>query len=128
MMERFTDGAKRKPPLYGPILPVLTYESLEGAIANLQAMPHPLAFYVFSADRKLTERIMDRLGFGGGCINDTVMHLATSEMGFGGFGASGMGSYHGLDGFRTFSHYKSIVDKKLWLDLPMRYQPYKFLN
>ena len=63
-------------------------------------------------------------GFGGGCINDTVIHLATSEMGFGGFGESGMGSYHGKTGFDTFSHYKSIVDKKTWLDLPMRYQPY----
>ena len=59
------------------------------------------------------------------CINDTIIHLATSEMGFGGFGESGMGSYHGKDGFHTFSHYKSIVDKKTWLDLPMRYQPYR---
>lgn len=69
-----------------------------------------------------------KCGFGGGCINDTIIHLATSEMGFGGFGESGMGSYHGKDGFHTFSHYKSIVDKKTWLDLPMRYQPYKTIN
>ena len=114
--------------IFGPILPVLTYESLEGAIANLQAMPHPLAFYVFSADRKLAERIMDRLGFGGGCINDTVMHLATSEMGFGGFGESGMGSYHGKAGFDAFTHYKSILDRKPWPDVPLRYQPYGRFN
>ena len=114
--------------IFGPILPVLTYESLEGAIANLRAMPHPLAFYVFSADRKLADRIMDRLGFGGGCINDTVMHLATSEMGFGGFGESGMGSYHGKAGFDAFTHYKSILDRKPWPDVPLRYQPYGRFN
>ena len=71
---------------------------------------------------------MDHCGFGGGCINDTIIHLATSELGFGGFGESGMGSYHGKSGFDTFSHYKSIVDKKTWLDLPMRYQPYRKIN
>ena len=64
------------------------------------------------------------VSFGGGCVNDVIIHLATSEMGFGGVGESGMGSYHGLVGFNTFSHLKSIVDKKTWLDLPMRYQPY----
>ena len=63
--------------------------------------------------------------YGGGCINDVVIHLATSAMGFGGVGESGMGAYHGKDGFDAFSHHKSIVDKKTWLDLPMRYQPYK---
>ena len=68
---------------------------------------------------------MARIGFGGGCINDTIIHLATSEMGFGGFGESGMGSYHGKRGFLCFSHEASIVDKKTWLDLPMRYQKYK---
>ena len=65
------------------------------------------------------------LSYGGGCINDVIIHLATNAMGFGGVGESGMGSYHGKDGFDAFSHYKSIVDKKTWLDLPMRYQPYK---
>ena len=74
------------------------------------------------------ENVIARIGFGGGCINDTLIHLATSEMPFGGFGESGMGSYHGKTGFDTFTHYKSIVDKKTWLDLPMRYQPYKKIN
>ena len=72
--------------------------------------------------------MLSRCGFGGGCINDTIIHLATSEMGFGGFGESGMGAYHGKEGFDTFSHHKSIVDKKTWLDLPMRYQPYNFIH
>ena len=72
--------------------------------------------------------VTERCGFGGGCVNDVVIHLATSEMGFGGFGESGMGAYHGRAGFETFSHRKSIVDKKVWLDLPMRYQPYRRRN
>ena len=70
-------------------------------------------------------RVTKELSYGGGCINDVVVHLATSEMGFGGVGESGMGSYHGKDGFDAFSHYKSVMDKKTWLDLPMRYSPYK---
>ena len=68
--------------------------------------------------------VTEGLPYGGGCINDTVIHLATSKMGFGGVGESGMGSYHGKEGFDAFSHSKSIVDKKTWMDLPMRYQPY----
>ena len=114
--------------IFGPIMPILTYDSLDEAIRNINAMPHPLALYIFTNNSYVAKKITSRCGFGGGCINDTIIHLATSEMGFGGFGESGMGSYHGKDGFDTFSHYKSIVDKKTWLDLPMRYQPYKKLN
>ena len=76
-------------------------------------------------DKAICEKVTSECGFGGGCINDVIIHLATSEMPFGGFGESGMGSYHGQKGFETFSHYKSIVDKKTWIDLPMRYQPYR---
>lgn len=111
--------------IFGPILPVLTYDSLEDAIQTVNSKAHPLALYLFTSDKSAARKITSRCGFGGGCINDTVIHLATSHMGFGGFGESGMGTYHGKDGFDTFSHYKSIVDKKLWLDLPMRYQPYR---
>ena len=94
-------------------------------VEDLRARPHPLALYLFTRDRGEAKRVFDTLQFGGGCINDTVIHLATSQMGFGGVGASGMGAYHGKAGFDTFSHHKSIVDKKTWLDLPMRYQPYQ---
>jgi len=111
--------------IFGPVLPILTYESLDQAVAKINQMEHPLALYLFTRSKGAARMVMSRCGFGGGCINDTVIHLATSEMGFGGFGESGMGSYHGKKGFDTFSHSKSIVDKKLWLDLPMRYQPYK---
>lgn len=114
--------------IFGPVMPILTFDSLDEAIQNINSMPHPLALYIFTGDRPAAGKVMSRCGFGGGCINDTIIHLATSEMGFGGFGQSGMGSYHGKDGFDTFTHHKSIVDKKTWLDLTMRYQPYKKLN
>ena len=110
--------------IFGPILPILTYSSLDQAVSKLQALPHPLALYIFSSDRKNIETLKARLSFGGGCVNDTLIHLATSAMGFGGVGQSGMGSYHGKRGFETFSHNKSMVDKKTFLDLPMRYRPY----
>lgn len=110
--------------IFGPVLPVLTFEALDQAISHIQSLPHPLALYFFTSDKKDADKVMSCIGFGGGCINDVVIHLATSEMGFGGFGESGMGSYHGKTGFDTFSHTKSIVDKKTWLDLPVRYQPY----
>jgi aldehyde dehydrogenase (NAD+) len=111
--------------IFGPVMPVLTFDTVDEAIEKINELPHPLALYIFTSDRKIARRFTSSCGFGGGCINDTIIHLATSEMGFGGFGESGMGAYHGKDGFATFSHSKSIVDKKTWIDLPMRYQPYK---
>lgn len=119
------DDAVMQEEIFGPLLPILTYDSLDHAIEKINAMPHPLALYLFTRDRTAAKKTLARCGFGGGCVNDTIIHLATSEMGFGGFGESGMGAYHGKAGFETFSHYKSIVDKKLWIDLPMRYQPYR---
>ena len=119
----FSDAVMQE-EIFGPILPVLTYSSLDYAIEKINSMPHPLAFYLFTSERKIAKKVTTCCEFGGGCINDTIIHLATSEMGFGGFGESGMGSYHGKEGFQTFTHYKSIVNKKTWLDLPMRYQPY----
>ncbi len=111
--------------IFGPIMPVLTFDSISDVFSNISNAPTPLALYLFSANKENIERITKGVSFGGGCINDTIIHLATSNMGFGGVGTSGMGSYHGKDGFEVFSHRKSIVDKKTWLDLPMRYQPYK---
>ncbi len=111
--------------IFGPILPVLTYRDLEEAVSQIHARPHPLALYYFTEDAAQAREVMARCGFGGGCINDVVIHLATTQMPFGGFGESGMGCYHGKAGFEAFTHFKSIVDKKTWLDLPMRYRPYK---
>ncbi len=110
--------------IFGPILPVLTFESFEEVVDDLKNRAKPLALYLFSRDKAHIRRVTTELSYGGGCINDVVIHLATSEMAFGGVGESGMGGYHGKAGFEAFSHYKSIVDKKTWMDLPMRYQPY----
>ena len=118
------DDAVMQEEIFGPILPILTYESLEEVIQLLTDKQKPLALYFFSEDKAHIREITRRCSFGGGCINDCIIHLATSEMGFGGVGESGMGSYHGKVGFDAFSHLKSIVDKKTWMDLPMRYQPY----
>ncbi|MBQ8431273.1 MAG: aldehyde dehydrogenase [Clostridia bacterium] len=111
--------------IFGPILPILTFESFDGVVDGLKTQEKPLALYLFTSNPKHIKRVTTELSYGGGCINDVVIHLATSAMGFGGVGESGMGSYHGKDGFDAFSHFKSIVDKKTWLDLPMRYQPYR---
>ena len=111
--------------IFGPIMPILTFEDFDTVVEELKAKDKPLALYLFSGNRKHVKRVTTELSYGGGCINDVVIHLATSEMGFGGVGESGMGAYHGKAGFEAFSHTKSIVDKKTWLDLPMRYQPFK---
>lgn len=111
--------------IFGPIMPIITFDDFDKLIDELKSKDKPLALYLFSTDKKHIKRVTTELSYGGGCINDVVIHLATSEMGFGGVGESGMGSYHGKDGFDAFSHYKSIVNKKNWIDLPMRYQPYK---
>lgn len=110
--------------IFGPILPILTYKTLDEAVLVIESHPHPLALYCFTEDKGVKERILKKCRFGGGCINDVVIHLATSEMPFGGVGESGMGSYHGRAGFEEFSHTRSIVDKKTWMDMPVRYQPY----
>ena len=123
----FSDAVMQE-EIFGPVMPILVFDSLDEVIRNVNAMPHPLALYLFTSDNAAATKVTSRCGFGGGCINDTIIHLATTEMGFGGFGESGMGAYHGKIGFDTFSHYKSIVDKKTWIDLPMRYQPYRKMH
>ncbi len=110
--------------IFGPVMPIMTFENREEIYPMLKDLPKPLAFYVFTEDKKFAKEITEKLPFGGGCINDVIIHLATSEMGFGGVGESGMGSYHGEAGFNAFSHTKSIVDRKTWMDVPVRYQPY----
>ena len=121
------DDAVMGQEIFGPVLPVLDCPDTDAAIAFVNARPHPLALYIFSSDRAAIRRVTEQCNFGGGCVNDTIVHLATSTMGFGGTGESGMGAYHGKAGFDAFSTHKSILEKKNWLDLPMRYQPYKGL-
>ena len=121
------DDAVMQEEIFGPIMPVLTYDSIDQVIELVNGRDRPLALYIFAKDKKVIRKVTGRCAYGGGCVNDVVIHLATSSMGFGGVGESGMGSYHGKVGFDSFTHYKSIVDKKTWLDLPMRYQPYSKL-
>ncbi|MFT3985208.1 MAG: aldehyde dehydrogenase [Lachnospiraceae bacterium] len=129
VMTRVTwEDAVMQEEIFGPVLPILGFQNIDEVITAVNAHAHPLALYLFTENKKIVKKVFDSCGFGGGCVNDTVIHLATSQMGFGGFGESGMGSYHGQAGFRTFSHYRSIVDKKTWMDLPMRYQPYTKVN
>ena len=118
------DDAVMQEEIFGPIMPILTFDNFDEVYALLADKPKPLALYLFSEDKQRIREVTERCSYGGGCINDTIIHLATSEMSFGGVGESGMGGYHGKDGFDAFSHTKSIVDKKTWMDLPMRYQPY----
>ena len=110
--------------IFGPVLPVIPVKDIEESIRFVQKRPKPLALYVFTEDKRTEQRVLTETSYGGGCINDTIIHLATSEMGFGGVGNSGMGSYHGKKSFDLFSHEKSIVKKSTWMDLPMRYLPY----
>lgn len=109
--------------IFGPVLPVVTFDNLDEAIEKVNSGSKPLALYFFSSSKQNQHNVMSNCYFGGGCINDTIMHIANSNFGFGGVGQSGMGAYHGKAGFDTFTHYKSIIDKKTWLDMPMRYQP-----
>ena len=110
--------------IFGPLLPVLTFRELSEVITFVTRREKPLALYLFTGKNSVQRQVLKSCSFGGGCINDTIIHLATSRMGFGGVGASGMGSYHGRDSFELFSHRRSIVKKYTWIDLPIRYQRY----
>lgn len=118
------DDAVMGQEIFGPVLPVIAIDDAAEAIDIVNRGSRPLALYAFTSDKAMARRLTTEIAFGGGCINDTIMHLATSAMGFGGMGESGMGAYHGKTGFDTFSHQKSLVDKKTWIDPAMRYRPY----
>ena len=111
--------------IFGPLLPVLTFYDIEEAIQMVNARPRPLALYYFMKDKQREAMMLIQVSYGGGCINDTIVHLATSHMPFGGVGNSGMGGYHGKDSFDTFTHKKSIMKKSVLLDIPIRYAPFK---
>ncbi len=129
VMDRVTrDDAVMKEEIFGPVLPFMTYTDLDEVIKEINAHDKPLALYIFSENKKNIEKIHASCSFGGGCVNETDIHVITTAMGFGGVGESGMGQYHGKDGFDTFTHYTSIVDKATWIDLGQRYQPYNKAN
>lgn len=111
--------------IFGPILPIMTYTNLDEAISQIKARSKPLALYLFTASKEVEQKVLKEISFGGGAINDTVTHLATPYMGFGGVGESGMGRYQGIESINTFSHSKSILKKSTLIDLPFRYPPYE---
>lgn len=111
--------------IFGPILPIIEYESLDEAIAYIKQFEKPLALYVYSNRSSVQNKIMDEVPFGGGCINESIMHVGQSQLPFGGVGESGIGSYHGKTSFEAFSHYKSVLKKSTLTDLPIKYPPYK---
>ncbi len=110
--------------IFGPVLPVITWTSLDEVLAMEKAQPHPLACYVFAEDREVPRRIIRELPYGGGCVNDCVTHIANNALGFGGLGNSGLGEYHGKHGFDTFTHYKSVLTKGTWCEIPIRNPPF----
>ncbi|MCF6182218.1 aldehyde dehydrogenase [Lutibacter sp.] len=114
--------------IFGPILPVIPFSELDTAITMVKGKPKPLSCYIYSKNRKKIKKILNEISFGGGAINDSVMHLTNSNLPFGGVGLSGVGNYHGKDGFSTFSHYKSILDKPFWLEFNLKYAPYTKLK
>jgi aldehyde dehydrogenase (NAD+) len=119
------DSTVMREEIFGPILPILTYET-EAEIHNvISRYEKPLAFYIFSENKSFSKKLIQTYSFGGGCINDTVVHFSNKRLPFGGVGHSGIGAYHGQLSFDIFSHHKAVVKKANWLDLPMRYAPYK---
>lgn len=119
------DDSCMQDELFGPILPVLKYKNLEDIKTCIKYHPNPLALYVFSEDKDFSEDIITRFSFGGGCVNDTVSHVASNYLPFGGVGTSGMGSYHGKNSFDTFTHTKSIVKKSTKFNIKLVFPPYK---
>lgn len=118
------DDAIMQEEIFGPLLPILTYDSIDEAIREIKKREKPLSCYVFTNDTGLKNKLLSELSFGGGAVNEAIMHISNSSLPFGGVGNSGTGSYHGEAGFRTFSHYKSILEKGTWFETKLKYSPY----
>lgn len=110
--------------IFGPLLPVLTYDSLDEAVAEIKNREKPLSCYIFTKDSGLKNKLLHEISFGGGAVNEAIMHISNSRLPFGGVGQSGTGSYHGEAGFKAFSHYKSILEKANWMETKLKYSPY----
>ncbi|WP_058535107.1 aldehyde dehydrogenase [Legionella saoudiensis] len=124
---RFTDEIMNE-EIFGPILPVIPFTDLSATLHEIKIRPRPLSLYVFGRDAAVQQRVLHEVSFGGGCINDVLMHITGSQLPFGGVGESGMGSYHGEAGFKAFSHFKGILKKPFWFEAPIKYQPYTDLK
>jgi aldehyde dehydrogenase (NAD+) len=124
MHEVTFDDPVMQEEIFGPILPILTYDTIDEAIREIKKLEKPLSCYIFTDDSPLKNKLLNELSFGGGAVNEALMHISNSRLPFGGVGNSGMGSYHGEAGFRTFSHYKSILEKANWFETKLKYSPY----
>jgi acyl-CoA reductase-like NAD-dependent aldehyde dehydrogenase len=124
MLEPDLDAPIMQEEIFGPILPIVTYQTLEKAIAFVNDRPKPLALYFFSRDSQQQEQILAETSSGGVCLNDILLHLAVADLPFGGVGMSGMGCYHGKASFDTFSHHKSVLRRSFWGETNLRYPPY----
>ena len=124
LLEAGLDSPAMGEEIFGPILPVLTFNDRDEAVAIVKTLPKPLATYIFTSKKENERFFIDNISFGGGCVNDVVVHISVSNLPFGGVGESGMGNYHGKAGFDTFTHYKSVLHKSEVLDNPLRYPPY----
>lgn len=123
--EPMAESAVMQEEIFGPILPIITYENKTELHKIISRYEKPLSLYLFSDNKSFQKEILTKYSFGGGCINDTLVHFSNKRLPFGGVGHSGIGAYHGKLGFDTFSHKKAIVKKGNWLDIPLRYAPYK---
>lgn len=119
----FSDAVMQE-EIFGPILPVITFDDINEAIAEVKRREKPLSCYVFTSNKALKDKILQEVSFGGGCVNDAIMHISNSHLPFGGVGESGIGSYHGEYGFKTFSHFKSILEKSAWFEPDLKYFPH----
>ena len=113
-----------KEEIFGPILPVISYDKLQDAISYVNNNPKPLSCYLFSNSKRIKKNILRKISFGGGAINEAIMHISNPKLPFGGVGDSGIGSYHGEAGFKSFTHYKSILDKSNLFELSLKYYPH----
>ena len=110
--------------IFGPILPIIEYIDLDKAIEKVKENPKPLSCYTFTENKNTKKKILNEISFGGGAINDAIMHITNSHLPFGGVGESGIGAYHGENGFKAFSHYKSVLDKNTWFEPNLKYFPH----
>ena len=119
----YTDKVMQE-EIFGPIMPILTFDTIDEAIERVKKFEKPLSFYVFTKNSTTRKRILNEISFGGGAVNDAVMHFTEQTLPFGGVGESGIGTYHGKYGFEAFSHYKSVLQKPFWVELDLKYAPY----
>jgi aldehyde dehydrogenase (NAD+) len=114
--------------IFGPLLPVIPYKNLEDAIAKIKEREKPLSSYIFTNNKEVKNKFLEEISFGGGAINEAIMHISNTNLPFGGVGESGIGSYHGENGFKAFSHYKSIIEKSNLIELSLKYFPHTSLK